>query len=122
MTCKHCGKSFRGRTDKQYCSSVCKNAFHRQRYLDAKKHFKAVDHILHRNYNILSNLPWGNAKSLLFPEKELLALGFRPDYCTRLFVNKKRRHFLVLCNFAWSKMENEMIWIIRNLEQILPRP
>ncbi|MCB9282632.1 MAG: hypothetical protein H6563_01045 [Lewinellaceae bacterium] len=113
MECIHCGKTFRGRTDKKYCSKSCYNAHYRLRKEPHLDIIKQVDAILHRNHSILSHLPWKEQNRLVLPEVELKTRGFHFDFHTGLFTNRHGHHFFYVYNFAWSPLPNKMIWILK---------
>ncbi|MBK7409576.1 MAG: hypothetical protein IPJ40_16945 [Saprospirales bacterium] len=114
MNCLQCGKSFRGRSDKKYCSLPCKNAHYRLRTDPHHEILKKVDAILHRNHAILSQLPWEDKKILTIPKIYLDTHGFNFDFHTGTFTNRHNQLFFYLYNFAWRPHPENKIWIMKN--------
>ena len=113
MICLQCGRKFRGRSDKKYCSLPCKNAYHRLRKEPQLEIIKQVDKILHRNHSILSQLPWDDKKSLTLPQLDLKNQGFHFDFHTGIFINKHDQTFFYIYNYAWIALTKNRIYIIR---------
>ncbi len=113
MICQYCGKMFRGRTDKKYCSSSCKNAFHQHNPHPARAYLKTIERSLRQNHAVLAQLPWEKERILNFSKIELLAKGFDFRLCTGVFTSNKGRQFFYVYDFAWIENENETISILR---------
>ena len=54
--CLECGSGIYGRTDKKFCSSVCKNSYYNRQYRDIKRLKRRIVETLHSNYSILDSI------------------------------------------------------------------
>ena len=52
--CKECGKELRGRSDKKFCSDMCRNAFHNKKRKTELIKIAEVNKILIRNNRIFN--------------------------------------------------------------------
>lgn len=85
--CLCCGKELHGRPDKKFCSEQCKDKWNNARKCERRQVRTCVLRILECNYSILRNLT--ESGGTVWDLGLLAALGFRPDYITRLVSNKK---------------------------------
>lgn len=54
--CLECGNAFNGRSDKKFCSDMCRNAYHNRIYRQEKSLITQVNSKLAANRRILENL------------------------------------------------------------------
>lgn len=84
--CLCCGKELHGRPDKKFCSDKCKDKWNNSRKCELRKGKLATLRIIECNYAILQHLK--EAGCTICDIKALAAIGFSPDYFTRLVTNK----------------------------------
>lgn len=79
--CLECGDQIRyGRTDKKFCSEICKSRFHNEQLKTARQFRTKVNSILWRNYQLLDEvLQSGRDSADLI---ELTTRGFVPGIIT----------------------------------------
>lgn len=78
--CFVCGESFRGRSDKKFCSAYCRSTYHNRIYAREDREMRRINSILRRNRRLLlSHLSTQQARTSLI---RLVEQGFKPDYCT----------------------------------------
>ena len=81
--CPECGNTLRGRIDKKFCSSLCRNSYHNRKRGYATRVVRDINRVLKKNRNILLQFnPEGTA---LISEKQLSSRGFNFDYYTSRF-------------------------------------
>lgn len=78
--CPECGRSFRGRSDKKFCSIQCKNNHH-NRLASAERFIKhRTLSSLDSNYRILREMLLSDKKTAEI--SDLCALGYSPEIVT----------------------------------------
>lgn len=92
--CLQCGKEMvYGRPDRKFCSSQCKNRWHNHINVAPRLSKMRVQHILEKNYRILSSFVSAGVSSV--PVSSLLVMGFNPLYYTSSI--KQRRGQMCMC-------------------------
>ena len=79
--CAYCGAPLKGRSDKKYCNSQCKNNYHNNMVMSryyGKKILKRLD----CNYSILISLVRLGISSI--PLQEIQELGFTTSSCSEV--------------------------------------
>jgi len=92
--CLECGKEFRGRADKKYCSDECRASFNDRIYRERRKAIAHINKILLNNYVIL---------------KECLENGIKET--NAFFLLKKGFDFTYFTTINGRCRENGTIWI-----------
>ncbi|SRR6056297_1051520 len=87
-SCQECGASFRGRTDKKFCTADCRSTFHNRKYRDQNNMMRNINNCLRRNRKILKELC--EKKLAKVDRYDLLERGFRFGYCTHVRQREKR--------------------------------
>ncbi len=85
--CLKCGDPISGRSDRRFCSSACKNAWHHAKRKNKNRIFNSVDRILHRNRDILKAYYLYSQGDHFVPIYRLINKGFNPDYFTRIIIS-----------------------------------
>ena len=78
--CLECGEPLLGRSDKKFCDSFCRNAWHAHIRSEERQHRHFTLKELSGNYSILCNLLRMNKTSC--PVGSLTQMGFRPELVT----------------------------------------
>lgn len=78
--CFVCGESFRGRSDKKFCSAYCRSSYHNRIYAREDREMRRINNILRRNRRLL--LAHLSKQQPVADLLQLVEEGFRPDYCT----------------------------------------
>jgi hypothetical protein len=113
--CPICGSDIVGRSDKKFCSAICKTNHNRaQSKLTAQSDtIKQIDGILHRSHRILSTLmAESKIKKVYFPRLVLERAGFNFNYYTGTYLNNQKKTYHYVYNFAWMTFSMEEIMII----------
>ena len=111
--CEECGKGFRGRTDKVYCSIKCKNRRHyrkREKLVDVTND---IDQILHRNYHILKKVLGDHKQKLKIPELRLSKEKFNYNYMTNFRTNTAGKVYHYVYDLAWMAFSDNEILIVK---------
>ena len=111
--CKICKKRIKGRTDKIYCSSSCKNFYHINLRKVTAIEVVDIDKILHRNRSILLEV-LGKQKVQVKVKRLVLAKKkFRFKYMTHFHINKSGKFYYHLYDFAWMEFSDDEVLIVR---------
>jgi len=78
--CLECGEPLYGRSDKKFCDSNCRNAWHGHIRSESRRRHHLTLQGLNSNYAILSNMLRIHKSSC--PVSSLISMGFRPEYVT----------------------------------------
>lgn len=112
--CPMCSKKIAGRTDKIFCSTICKNHYHLTLRARNLKFTRSIDIYLHRNRSILFEI-MGDSKNKTKVARDILdKKKFRFDYHTHHYINKNNKMWHCIYDFAWMKFSDQEILIIRN--------
>lgn len=110
--CLLCSQPIKGRSDKKFCNTACKNAFHHDQKVEQESHFRETDRIIRQNYRILLGL-LGTAHETVLEPLRLDAVGFKWEYVTRIFKNKQGCEYYVLYDCAWTRVSEMEVRVIR---------
>lgn len=85
--CIECNEPIQGRSDKKFCSDMCRNSYNNKLNSDVTNHMRHVNNILRRNRRILQELsPEGK---ISVHRDKLVDKGFNFNYFTSIYKNKK---------------------------------
>jgi hypothetical protein len=110
--CPQCSKKIEGRTDKVFCSILCKNSWNYVPRQETKSETAIIDGYLHRNREILDTL-MGNSKKEFFDKIILDRTGFRYEYITGVFTNAQGKQYHYVYNFAWMRFSDQQIMVVK---------
>jgi len=112
--CKMCLKNnIIGRSDKIFCSIVCKNKYHKKLQDVTNKEAKKIDLLLHRNRSILLEIMGKKNRKLKVKRYILEKKRFRFKYHTHFHINSKGKMYKYVYDFAWMEFSDDEILIIR---------
>ncbi len=111
--CKICAKPIKGRIDKIFCSTYCKNYYHKHLRYAAKKAAIEINGYLIRNYSILLELLGKKRTTIKVYRNVLEKKKFRFKYHTHLQVNSKGKTYLYVYDLAWMEFSDDEILIVR---------
>jgi len=84
--CLECAASYRGRSDKKFCSADCRSTYHNKLNRDRNNTMRRTHNKLRKNWRILKNCMHQYGKQ--FSLCTLKASGFDPNLCTSLQYDK----------------------------------
>lgn len=105
-SCKVCGLSIKGRTDKVFCSDMCRNVHHNRRRGETTAYVRSINYILRRNRMILEELFPGGARQKL-PSSRLISKGFDFRYFTHFEQDRSGRTHYYCYEFGYYKLDSE---------------
>jgi predicted nucleic acid-binding Zn ribbon protein len=108
--CLHCGKALKGRVDKRFCDTGCKNLYHNRRQRAERSEIGSVDLVLKRNRRILKNC-LGREGTRRVRKEELVARGFRFEYFTHNFTNSRGKRYCFCYDYGWLGLGGDQ-WLV----------
>ena len=111
--CKICEKPLKGRTDKIFCSTYCKNQYHKHLRYASKQAAIEINGYLKRNYSVLSELLGNNKSQVKVYRNVLEKKKFRFKYHTHFHINSHNKMFHYIYNLAWMEFSDDEILIVK---------
>ena len=112
MVCFQCGAPVKGRADKKFCNTTCKNEFNYKNQSVTKSDVQSIGAILHRKRIILMTL-MGDSKKEIFDKMILTRAKFRFEYHTGHYLNKEGKTYWLLYDFAFMEFSDQRILVVR---------
>jgi hypothetical protein len=109
--CLECFEQLRGRADQKFCNDQCRSAYNNRKLVDANKMIRTVNHILKKNYFILSALNPGVKTTVL--KSDLQKRGYRFDYFTCKIAQQNNRTYYFCYDLGYSELENNKMVLAR---------
>lgn len=105
--CPNCDEPIQGRSDKRFCSTYCKSAYHYQKSKENEDNlFRKIDSQLKTNRRILK--AFNKAGKATVRKEVLLKEGFNPKYITHYWKNSKGDVYLFCYEFGFlERKEND---------------
>ena len=111
--CKICKKIILGRKDKVFCSSSCKNIYHKGLRKFVNQKTIDIDKILHRNRAILQEVIGKKKVQIKVNRIVLSQKNFHFNYHTHIHVNKSDKVYHYLYDIAWMEFSDDEILIVK---------
>jgi len=110
-TCLECGTIIKGRSDKKFCSDLCRNSYYNRMNSDTINLVRNVNNILRKNRRILENSnPHGKTK---VHKDQLLAKGFNFKYFTNIYETKAGTIYYFCYEHGYLPLENDFYALVR---------
>jgi len=112
--CAVCGEIVKGRSDKRFCSSKCKNQFHYGGGKLQEDVVKEVNRFLIQNRKILIAIFEGEKKNKLMVPRILLdKMGFHFNYMTGIYRNREDKLYHYIYDYAWMEFSSQEVMIVK---------
>ena len=112
--CLECGDSFKGRTDKKFCSDLCRNGFNNRVKASTSNYYRVVNSTLRKNYKILEELiPEETAKA---SKSKLLQKGFNFSFYTNVYTTKKGTNYYYIYEYGYLPIDNDYFFLVKKRE------
>lgn len=109
--CPECGKYITGRTDKKYCSELCRNASNNKQSREANKNLKMINGILKKNRDILKKLIELRIRKAT--RDLLLQQGFNFYYVTSFQPGNDRAYYYFCYEYGYYLLENNYYKVVK---------
>ncbi|MBS1918274.1 MAG: hypothetical protein JST87_18555 [Bacteroidetes bacterium] len=114
VLCLNCGEPIKkGRSDKKFCDSACKDEYYNSRKSDEHQDIKKVDLTIKKNRRILKKL-LGNQSEIIVKKDSLLEQGFKFDYHTHHVISKLKGNEFIFCyDYGYHKTPDGQFKIVK---------
>jgi len=109
-TCLDCGEPIKGRSDKKFCSDLCRNNYHNRMNRGNEKFVRNVQNVLRRNRRILSELNMEGSEKV--HRDELIARGFIFTFHTHTYTTKKGKTYCFCFDQGYVDLGNEYFRLV----------
>ncbi|MGK0389948.1 MAG: hypothetical protein ACI94Y_002693 [Maribacter sp.] len=104
----------KGRADKQYCNTACKNAYNYEKKKTGSISVMAVDKILHANHKVMEQIFEGEQRKYFKLSKIALSnMGFNFSYHTGTYLNSKKKTYHYIYDYSWMEFSNQEVMVVR---------
>jgi len=100
-----------GRTDKKFCSALCKSYYHKKLKAHTKSATDHIDKILHRNRSILQELLGKKLQSKNVARAVLDDKQFNFGYLTGYHINSQNKMINFVYDFSWMIFSDQHVLI-----------
>jgi hypothetical protein len=108
--CRECGAELRGRSDKQFCSDMCRNAYHNKKKEKLDTIVLDINHILLGNYKIIKTLILKGENRITIDAA--IKMGFNFTYFTSVEMSVDREPHFLCYDIGYSFNSDNSISII----------
>jgi hypothetical protein len=114
--CLDCGEIINGRTDKKFCSNLCRNSYNNKLNSGSNTYVKDVNAILKKNRKILEELlPEETAKA---SKTKLLQKGFNFSFYTNVYTTKKGTNYYYCYEFGYLPIDNDYYFLVKKKDAV----
>jgi len=108
-----CKSVLHGRSDKIFCSVICKSTYHQKLGRVTRDATYKIDKILHRNRSILLEIMGKHKTQCKVPIMMLERKKFNFNYITHYKINKEGKEYRYLYDFSYMTFSDATVLINR---------
>lgn len=109
--CPECGESFQGRSDKKFCSDLCRNSHNNKLNSDSTNYIRNINNILRKNRRIIEELlPEETAK---VSQQKLIDKGFNFNYHTSTSTTKTGKTYIFCYEYGYLPIEGNYYLLVK---------
>lgn len=109
--CPSCKKPVRGRVDKRFCSTPCRNAWHNEERKNRERIIRDTNKRLKRNWQVLRKL--NSSGKTKVDKLQLIAKNFDFDLFTSMITNRDGRTYYFCYDQGFLKLDGENYLLVR---------
>ncbi|MBK9283144.1 MAG: hypothetical protein IPM51_02360 [Sphingobacteriaceae bacterium] len=110
--CPECGENIVGRTDKKFCSDICRNSFNNRLNSDGNNYVRNVNNILRRNRRVLESTIKNESK-ITVPKQKVVDKGFNFQYYTNQLTTRNNHVYHYVYEYGYMLLDNGMMLIVK---------
>ncbi|MFN4147295.1 MAG: hypothetical protein ACK4GN_15830 [Runella sp.] len=110
--CLECGEKIVGRSDKKFCSDLCRNAYNNKLNADANNLVRNINNRLRRNRRILEEIC--QEDKVKTTKTTLQREGFDFGYFTHIRTTQKGATYYFVYEFGYLALENDFYLIVKD--------
>lgn len=111
--CLECGEKIVGRSDKKFCSDLCRNAYNNKLNADANNLVRNINNTLRKNRRILEDICREDDK-VKTSKNALLREGLDFGYFTHLRTTQKGATYYFVYEYGYLPLENDIFLIVKD--------
>jgi hypothetical protein len=112
--CQECGGSIRGRSDKKFCTDMCRNAYNNRLRTNTFGGVRRVNSILYRNRKILSKFT--KSSNTKIDRRILAEYGFNFGYFTSTHSTRKGEVYYYCYEYGYRELQGGQICLVKKQE------
>jgi hypothetical protein len=116
-TCRQCGKTVKGRTDKRFCDDYCRSAYNNQLKAQLSKTVKTVNATLLKNRKILEKLLPDTEHMTKTTRERLLKQGFSFAYHTHVYTTGTGKNYVYCYEYGYLLLDKDWLLLVRKKEE-----
>lgn len=113
--CLECNENIVGRTDKKFCSDICRNSYNNKANSLNNSYVRVVNSMLKRNRKILEELV--HVTSSKTTKDKLLQKGFNFHYYTNVYHTRKGDSYYFCYDYGYLPLEQDQYILVKRNEK-----
>lgn len=111
--CLYCGEELRGRADKKFCDSSCRNGYNNEKNSDSNKAMRNINRQLRKNRNLLFDLLPESEEMKKVHKDVLQKKGFSFRYITHIYTTKKGKSYHFVYDMGYLELGDDWLLIVK---------
>ncbi|MCU0339986.1 MAG: hypothetical protein MUE30_08880 [Spirosomaceae bacterium] len=112
-TCLECGEKIIGRSDKKFCSDLCRNAYNNRLNADANNLVRNINNALRKNRRILEQACHEDDKAKI-SKNALMREGFDFAYFTHIRPTQKGSTYYFVYEYGYLALDNDLFLVVKD--------
>lgn len=104
--CIECGMALVGRSDKKFCSDVCRNSYNNNLNKEKNRQFRKINKVLYKNRAIINELIKENC--LETTKEDMQMLGFNFHYFTQLYATNEGKRLIKCYDLSFYEKDGQV--------------
>lgn len=114
--CLECHEPIKGRSDKKFCSDLCRNSHNNKIKSDSNNFVRNVNNALKKNRRLLiAFAPEGKAS---IHKNKMLEKGFNFTYYTHTYTTRKGTVYYFCYEYGYLPLENDFYMIVHRKDYV----
>ncbi|MDP4262461.1 MAG: hypothetical protein Q8941_08015 [Bacteroidota bacterium] len=115
--CLTCGKTLKGRPDKKFCDSGCRNSYNNRLKSEGTNFVRNVNNALLKNRRILERLLPTGEKTARANKEKLQELGFQFNYLTHFIKNNRGAVYCFCYEYGYLPLGGDWYLIVKRKDE-----
>jgi len=111
--CLECGDKIMGRSDKKFCSDLCRNAYNNKLNSDSNNLVRNINNVLRKNRRILESACQEDDKGKI-SKNALVREGFDFSHFTHLRTTQKGATYYFVYEYGYLALEHELFLVVKD--------
>jgi hypothetical protein len=110
--CLECGEAIIGRSDKKFCSDLCRNSYNNKVNADANNYVRNTNNALRRNRKILEDICHDDKSKTT--RNTLLDRGFDFSLITNIRTTQKGSTYYFVYEYGYLELDNDFFLVVKD--------